>query len=96
MDGNTLTGIGLLINIAGVLILFKYGFPQPSFDEASAAGLLLEDNNKLDNGLTVKENREKQIKDHKKYKTLAYAALSLILVGFILQFIATTNMVVNS
>jgi hypothetical protein len=34
MSGKWLTSIGLVLDIIGVCILFKYGFPQPDFGEA--------------------------------------------------------------
>jgi hypothetical protein len=34
MSGKWLTSIGLVLDIVGVVILFKFGFPQPDFEEA--------------------------------------------------------------
>jgi len=50
-----LDSIGLISGIGGVLIMFKYGPPQPSFQGEFA--LLLEDSNVLSNNLTAGENR---------------------------------------
>jgi hypothetical protein len=46
---------GLVLNIVGVVLLFFYGFPQPSFEEGEALGL--EDGNVLESGETVGQKR---------------------------------------
>ena len=38
MSGKWLTSIGLVLDIIGVCILFKFGFPQPDLSEDIAIG----------------------------------------------------------
>jgi len=38
MDPKTLNTIGLALNLLGVIILFKYGFPQPTYEEGVSIG----------------------------------------------------------
>jgi hypothetical protein len=76
--------LGLGLNIIGTLLLFFFGFPQPDFEES--VGFSVEDNTPVGNGLTAKQYAEK-IKHKKKiYKIMSYLALSLILFGFVVQF----------
>jgi hypothetical protein len=77
---------GMLLGLIGTLILFKYGFPQPSFEEGAPFGL--EDANLLDNGLTVLENNQKVREERERYKRISQLALALILIGFLFQFAA--------
>lgn len=81
-----LNSIGLIINIFGVVIIFKYGFPQPSFEKGSPLGL--EDNTVLSNGKTVKETAEEAKKQKVIYREKSSFGLSLIILGFIFQLIA--------
>jgi len=39
MYSQILNSLGLLMEIVGAGILFKYGFPQPSFEEGVSLGL---------------------------------------------------------
>ena len=82
-----LNSIGLTVNIVGVIFIFKYGFPQPSFEEG--AGLGLEDSTILSNGKTVKENDNEIRKTKVSFKAKSYCGLTLIIIGFIFQLIAT-------
>jgi hypothetical protein len=79
-------GIGLVLNMVGVLIVFIYGFPQPS---ASIGGLLLEDNNPTPDGKTLGHHRRKLEATKQTYKVLSQVGLFFMFVGFVLQFAAT-------
>jgi hypothetical protein len=81
----TLTALGLLLNVIGTVMLFFFGFPQPDFTEE--VGLALEDNTPASNGLTAKEYGAKIRHKRLFYKIMSYVALSLILIGFVIQFI---------
>lgn len=81
----TLTAWGLLLNVIGTVLLFFFGFPQPDFTEE--VGLSLEDNTPIANGLTAKEYGNQVRRKKKIYRTMAYVALLLVLVGFVIQFI---------
>jgi hypothetical protein len=49
-----LNTVGLVLSMAGVLIIFRYGPPQPTFESGVALGL--EDANVLPDGRTVAEH----------------------------------------
>lgn len=83
----TLTALGLLLNVIGTILLFFFGFPQPDFTEE--VGLALEDNTPVGSGLTAKEYGAKVRRKKLAYRTMSYVALSLVLVGFSIQFVDT-------
>jgi len=73
MPNQILNTIGLLLNIGGVALLFRFGPPQPTFEEG--VGLGLEDGNRL--------------KDGRQHETWSQFALILIIFGFAVQLSAT-------
>jgi len=78
-----LTGLGLCLNILGVVLAFFFGFPQPSHEEGVALGL--EPGTLLPDGRTVVQH-DAQVQTRKRvYARLSYCALGLILIGFSLQ-----------
>jgi hypothetical protein len=77
---------GLILNVIGTMLLFFFGFPQPNFETGVSMGL--EDNTPVGNGMTAREYGEKIAKKRKIYKVMAYFALGLILLGFIVQLLA--------
>ncbi len=77
---------GLLLNILGVVMIWFYGFPQPSFSKAGA--LLLEDNNPTPDGRTYRRVRAEQAATMKTYLSLSTLALFWMIAGFVLQFLA--------
>ena len=81
--------IGLIMGMAGTALAFKFGFPQPDFEES--VGLALEDNTPVSNGMTAKQFAEAQRRKRSKYKFMAYVALSLICLGFVMQVISTLS-----
>ncbi len=83
---DTLSAAGLIANMLGVGILFKYGFPQPSHDQG--VGLVLEDGTILPDGRTVAQHNQDSLNTAKRYRRLAFTALVLIFVGFALQLAA--------
>lgn len=86
MTPESLNTIGLVSNILGVVLIFFFGLPQPSHEEGVAFGL--EDGTLLSDGTTVGERDVKIRKRKARYKFCAYFALSLMLLGFVLQFLA--------
>ena len=68
--------LGLLIDIVGVLLLWVFGFPAA---EISRVG---KDN------VGVSNREDGQIATPKVYESRARLALSLILIGFVLQMIS--------
>ena len=82
-----LTIIGLLADIVGVLILFKYGFPQPSYDEVSVTAIEVEDNTVLADGTSIAQLKADLAKRKKAYRTMSFTGLSVVLIGFALQLL---------
>jgi len=78
-----LNTVGLISGIIGVLVLFKWGPPQPSFDRGAA--LLLEDNTKLPNGKTVAQNAADIASLEDRHKWISKIGLGLIGLGFAFQ-----------
>jgi hypothetical protein len=87
MNAQTLNTIGLILNIAGVILVFIFGFPQPTHEEGVSIGL--EDGNRLSNGQTVAEYNETVRKTKLKYLSFSRLALALIILGFAFQLLAT-------
>jgi hypothetical protein len=86
-SGSTiLTASGLLLDIVGVAMLFKYGPLQPS--PHTRPGIALEDNTLCDDGRTVKEHEIENEELLKKYDSRSKIALSTIIIGFLFQFVA--------
>jgi len=83
---NIINSVGLLFDIMGVALLFKFGPIQP--DHEIGSSLALEDNTPLSNGQTDKEYREMQEKRKQKYVSWSSIALGLIIIGFLLQLIS--------
>ncbi len=74
---NLISSIGLILDMIGVLLLFKYGLPS-KISEGE--------------GLTIDESEEAETKRNKinaNIKWRAYIGLALILMGFVLQLIGT-------
>ena len=67
--------LGLLIDIVGVLLLWVFGFPAA---EISRSG----------KDIAVSNREDGQIATPKGYESRARLALSLILIGFVLQMIS--------
>jgi hypothetical protein len=71
--------LGMLLSLVGTTMLFKYGFPQPSFSEGSAI---------LAEGPDVDADAEKAREEKIKYKRISTCAFALIFFGFIFQTVA--------
>ena len=69
-----INSIGLLVDIIGVIILFKYGLPS----KINTPPKLL-----LECGL-----KKKEIKENRNIKKYAYFGLIFLLLGFVLQLIS--------
>jgi hypothetical protein len=78
---------GLACNMAGVVLAFFYGYPQPSHEEG--VGLGLEDGTPLGDGRTVAQHNEAVRKQKARYLFLSRAGLGLMFFGFLLQLVAT-------
>jgi hypothetical protein len=82
-----LNSIGLALSMVGVLIIFRFGPPQPTHE--CGVGIGLEDNTRLEDGRTVAEHdREVEI-TKARYSRMSKAGLALVFVGFAFQLWAT-------
>jgi hypothetical protein len=81
-----INSFGLVLGIIGAGILFRWGFPQPSFEEGVGFGL--EDANVLENGLTVAENNQKVREEKEQFTNISKLGLALIIAGFAFQLLA--------
>jgi hypothetical protein len=82
-----LNSIGLVLNMIGVLVIFRYGPPQPTHEPG--IGLGLEDNNRLEDGRTVAEHKRDVEKNKKLYSCMSKIGLGLVFIGFAVQLWAT-------
>jgi len=80
-----LNAIGLLLAMIGVVFIFIWAPPQPSFERGEAIGL--EDNTVLSNGKTVAQNDADKAAKEARYKRMSQIGLGLIFLGFLCQFI---------
>ena len=87
MPNQILSTIGLLLNIAGVALLFRFGPPQPTFEQG--VGLGLEDGTPLKDGRTVAEHNAEVCKIRGQHEKWSRLALILIIIGFAFQLFAT-------
>ncbi len=80
-----LNAAGLVLGAAGVVVVWAFALPQPSFDQGTSVGL--DDNNLLPNGRTVREDNiyKQHLKEQYQFRT--ELGLSLILGGFLLQLL---------
>lgn len=77
---------GLALNIAGVVILFIWGPPQPSFDEGITVAL--DDRIVFTNGTKVSDIKKNIRRLKRRHEIMSRVGLGLVLLGFVAQFIA--------
>ena len=77
---------GLILGIIGACILFKWGFPQPSFEEG--VNIIAEDATVLGNGLTAIEIGQKVKEEKERFINISQLGLALIILGFFFQLVA--------
>lgn len=85
MGAHPLTEFGLLLGMAGVIVIFIWGPPQPVFQDY--VGISVQDATPLSDGRTAKEHVEEEQKKKRHYKRMSSFGLALIFFGFLLQFI---------
>ena len=79
--------LGLILNMAGVMLAFFFGYPQPAHEEGMALGL--EDATPLPGGgRTVAQHNEEVRRRKSKYLLWSRVGLCLMFIGFLLQFVA--------
>ena len=75
-----LNTVGLILGIVGVVLLFVWAPPQPSFERG--ASVRLEDNTTLPNGRTVAQNDSAIEAREAHYGRMSQIGLLLIGLGF--------------
>ncbi len=86
MSTDALNLLGLASNIIGVVVVFFYAFPQPTFE--GHVGLELEDATVLEDGRTVAQHKLGAVALRSKYRNRARVGLALLGLGFSLQLVA--------
>ena len=82
-----LNSIGLALSMVGVLVIFRFGPPQPTHE--SGVGIGLEDNTPLADGRTVAEHDRDVERTKERYSCMSKVGLALVFVGFAFQLWAT-------
>jgi hypothetical protein len=84
-----LNTLGLVLNMAGVALVFIYANPQPLFEEG-VGGIGLEDATPVPGhgGKTVKQLRDEARELRQRYALWSRFGLLLLALGFLLQLIA--------
>ena len=77
--------LGLIFGMAGVLVLFLWAPPQPSFERG--VGIGLEDKTVLSTGETVAQHDAGIAALERKTRHRSQVGLALIGIGFALQFL---------
>jgi hypothetical protein len=87
MNAKCLNTIGLVFGIIGVVLIFFWGYPQPSFDTGVSLGL--EPNNVIDaQGTTVAQHNIQVIADRERYVIISRIGLAFVGLGFLCQLVA--------
>ena len=87
MTQQLLNRLGLALGFVGVILIFVWGPPQPTFEEGE--GLGLEEGTRLEDGRTVAEHDADKRRLKLRHAVLSRIGLALIAVGFAMQFAAT-------
>jgi len=81
--------IGLCVNMSGVAMAFKWGFPQPDHEETLGLALEFNDDEPQGDGRTHAQWKADQKKQRAQYKLMAQIGLGLMGLGFALQVCGT-------
>ena len=79
--------MGLICGMLGVVFIFIWGPPQPSFEQGMPLGL--EDATRLPSGKTVAEFNAETAAAKQRYALMSNIGLALIFVGFGCQMVAS-------
>ena len=88
MSHQLLSAAGLIANMAGVVVLFFYGFPQPTHDELAAIAVTAEPHEEVKDGKKAAEVMLEARERKKFYLSMSVVALMLMLGGFGAQLAA--------
>jgi len=89
MNTQEIAALGLILNMAGTVLLFFFGFPQPDHNES--VGLELEDNTTFPDGTSVRSIKAEVRRGKIIYKTMSLVGMGLIFIGFGVQLISVIN-----
>ena len=78
---------GLVFGMVGVLMIFVWVPPQPSFETGVPIGL--EDGNVLSHGRTVREHNDEIKAKRRRHFWVSRLGLGLIFLGFFLQMVGS-------
>ena len=78
---------GLVLGMVGVLIIFRFGPPQPNFE--TGVPLSVEDGTPLPSGETAGQYAKRVVAERARYSRFSKAGLVLVFFGFALQLVAT-------
>ena len=81
-----LNSVGLVLGMIGVVMLFVWGPPQPSFPES--VGIAVEPNTVLNDGRKVADMIEADQREKRKYEVRSRVGLGLVGIGFMVQLVA--------
>ena len=87
MTSTVLNRVGLVLGIAGVLIIFRWGPPQPQLEEG--VGIGMEDGTRLEDGRTVAEHNADVHSLRATHERMSQLGLVLVGLGFGAQLVAT-------
>jgi hypothetical protein len=87
MDPKSIAIGGLVLNMIGVAVVWRFGWPQPEL--ATGVALGLEDGTPYGpNGETVADNDRRVVRLRVRYRRASGFGLGLLLAGFCVQVIA--------
>ena len=78
-----LNTVGLILGMLGVVLIFRWGPPQPTFEEGIGIGL--EDGTPLADGRTVAEHNVEVRALRTRHNKMSKAGLSMVFLGFAFQ-----------
>jgi hypothetical protein len=87
LSPTVLNTVGLVTGMVGVALIFRWGPPQPTFEEG--IGLGLEDGTPLSDGRTVAQHNAAIRALRARHDTISKSGLVMVFVGFAFQLWAT-------
>lgn len=87
MNAQFWSTLGLLLGMAGIVLIFRWGPPQPSFDEGVRRAL--EEATVFDDGTKVSDIIAEQRERKRRHQFMSRFGLAFIFLGFLSQLIGT-------